>query len=123
MKNARPSRLPSALLITAICLIGICGLPAAGIFVLLGLRGDEGISPPVMIGAPALIAYPVAVWLWLRARRPKSTGRAWLLATLGLLLVVGTSFVPVTVLGSALAEEWQETQPGGRGYRPPTAPR
>jgi hypothetical protein len=107
---------------TGRAVVSICGLPAAVFFVLLGLGGDGGFSPPLVIGAPALIAYPVAVWLWLRARRPESTGRACLLATLGLLLVVVTSFVPVAILGSALAEQWQETQPGGRGYRAPTAP-
>ncbi|MEH0933913.1 hypothetical protein [Micromonospora psammae] len=123
MEKARPSRLPSALLITVMCLIGICGLPAAGFFVLVGITGDAGFSPPLVIGVPTLIAYPVAVWLWLRARRPKNAGRAWLLATLGLLLVVGTSVVPVVIVGSALVEEWQETQPGGRGYQPPAAPR
>lgn len=118
-----PSRLPSILLITVMCLLGVCALPAAGFFVVMGLHGGAVLSPPLLIGAPALVAYPVGAWLWLRARRPKSTGRAWLLALLGLLLVVGTSVVPVAILSSAFAEEWQETQPGGRGYRPPAGPR
>ena len=109
-------RLPAVLLITVGCLVGVCGLPAAVFFVVVGLNGDAVVNPPLAVGVAALIAYPVTVWLWLRARRSDSTGRAWLLVTLGLLLVAGTSCVPVVTLGSALVEEWQETQPGGRGY-------
>ncbi len=105
------------------CLVGICALPSALFFTLIGLTGDSNPAPVLILGAPTLVAYPVAAWLWLRARRPRSTGRAWLLAAVGLVLVTGTSFVPVTILGSAFVEEWQETQPGGRGYRPPAGHR
>ncbi|MFC3735760.1 hypothetical protein [Paractinoplanes deccanensis] len=123
MENVRPSRLPGALLIAGTCLVGICGLPAAVVFVLLGLLGGLRFNYPLLMGTTALLAYPAAVWLWLRARRPGSTGRAWLLAALGLLLVAGTSALPVWILGSATADEWRETQPGGRGYVAPTGTR
>jgi hypothetical protein len=124
METARPSQLPSWLLITATFMLGICTLPAALFFVLSGMSGDPGPSPFLLtLGLAALVAYPVAVWLWSRARRVRSTGRAWLLAVLGLLLVFGTSALPVTLLGGAFVEEWQETQPGGRGYQPPAGSR
>ncbi len=122
MENARPPRLPGILLITVACLVGICALPSAAYFVLIGIAGGSDPGPGLVIGAPVLVAYPVAVWLWLRARRPRSTGRAWLLAVLGLLLVTGTAIVPVTIIGTALVDEWRETQPGGRGYEPPASP-
>jgi hypothetical protein len=125
METARPSQLPSWLLLTVMCMLGICTLPAALFFVLSGISGDSGPSPFLVLGlgVPALVAYPVAVWLWSRARRVRSTGRAWLLAALGLLLVVGTSTLPVALLGGAFVGEWQETQPGGRGYQPPNGSR
>jgi hypothetical protein len=44
-------------------------------------------------------------------------GRAWVLAVLGFVLVVGSSVAPMTVFGTLIVEEWGETQPGGRGYR------
>ncbi|MEV4274631.1 hypothetical protein [Actinoplanes xinjiangensis] len=117
--DVRPSRLPGALLITAIGLTGICGVPSAVFFAMLAVNAES--VPPflLVLGLPALIAYPLAVWLWVRARRARSTGRAWATAALGLALVVGASALPVTILGSALADEWKETQPGGRGYVPP----
>ncbi|MFC7535150.1 hypothetical protein [Actinoplanes sp. GCM10030250] len=120
METARPSQLPSWLLITITCLLSPCALPAALFFVLSGVSGDSGPSAFVVLGlgVPALVAFPAAVWLWSRARRVRSAGRAWLLALLGLLLVVGASTPPVTILGGAFVEEWQETQPGGRGYQP-----
>jgi len=99
--------------------VGVCGLPAAVFFVVVGVGGDAVVSRPLVMGVSALIAYPVAVWLWLRSRRSESAGRAWLFATLGLLLVAGTSCVPMVTLGSALVDEWRETQPGGRGYPQP----
>jgi hypothetical protein len=127
MENAQPSRLPAGLLIVVMCLVGICALPSAVMFMVMGIAGGtEGLSNLTaeqlgtvpMLVAP-LFAYPVAVWLWLRARRPRSTGRAWLHAAVGILLITGTAYAPVTIIGSTLIEEWQETQPGGRGYEPP----
>ncbi|GIF39654.1 hypothetical protein [Actinoplanes xinjiangensis] len=117
--DVRPSRLPGALLITAVGVIGVCGLPSALFFAMLAVNA-ESIHPYVLVlGLPALIAYPLAVWLWVRARRARSTGRAWTAAALGMALVVGSSVVPVTILGGALITQWKETQPGGRGYVPP----
>jgi hypothetical protein len=108
METARPPQLPSWLLITVTFTLGICALPAALFFVLSGISGDSGPSPFLVLGlgVPALVAYPVAVWLWSRSRRVPSAGRAWLLAALGLLLVVGTSTLPVALLGGAFVEEW-----------------
>ncbi|MGC4810577.1 hypothetical protein ACLQ29_08640 [Micromonospora sp. DT228] len=117
MDNARPSRLPSTLLFIAMCLLGICALPSAALFVLTGTVGGSDLAPSLAIGAPALIAYPVAVWLWLRARRQPKVGRAWVLAGLGFVLIVGSSVPPVTIFGGLIAEERRESQPGGRGYR------
>jgi hypothetical protein len=39
MKTAWPSWLPSRLLITVTCMLGICALPAALFFVLSGISG------------------------------------------------------------------------------------
>ena len=119
METARPSQVPSGLLITVMCLFGVFALPAALFFVLLGISGDAGPSPFLVLGLglPTLVAYAVGVWLWFRARRAPTTGRAWLLAALGLLPVVGTPTLPVALLGGTFVEEWQETQPGGRGYQ------
>jgi hypothetical protein len=120
--HAAPSRLPGALLISAICLVGICGLPSSLFFSAMiaanALAPDAAAVPIeiVALSVPALIAYPIAVWLWRRALRARSTGRAWLTAALGLVLVLGSSVLPVTIIGKAIAEEWAETQPGGRGY-------
>jgi hypothetical protein len=126
VENARPSRLPARLLIFVLCLFGLCALPPAVMFLAMGIGvGMTGLSDltaeqlgtvPLLV-AP-LFTYPVGVWLWLRARRSRSTGRAWLLAALGVVLITGTSVVPVTIIGTAFVEEWQETQPGGRGYVP-----
>jgi hypothetical protein len=124
METARPSQLPSWLLITVTCMLGICALPAALLFVLSGISGDSGPSAFLLgLGVPVLVAYPVAVWLWSRTRRVPSAGRAWLLAAIGLFLVVATSTLPVALLGGTFVEEWQETQPGGRGYQPPDGSR
>ena len=93
-------------------------MPLATFSVVWAFTGHGNPGPALVVGVPLLIVYPVALWLALRARRPRSTGRAWLIATLGLLLIIGTAAVPMTVFGLAMHEEWQETQPGGRGYRP-----
>ena len=125
METARPSQVPSWLLFTVMCVLGMCALPAAVFFVLSGISGDSGPSPFLVFvfGVPTLVAYPMALWLWFRARRGRSTGRAWVLSGLGLLLIVGTSALPVVLLGGAFVEEFQETQPGGRGYQPADGPR
>ncbi|MFG1919633.1 hypothetical protein [Micromonospora sp. NPDC048898] len=118
MDGARPSRLPSMLLIVAMCLLGTCALPSAALFVLTGTVGGSDLGTSLAIGAPTLIAYPVAAWLWLRAGRQPTIGRAWVNAVLGFVLIVGSSIAPVAVFGALIVEEWRETQPGGRGYDP-----
>ncbi|MEV4348751.1 hypothetical protein AB0J83_30205 [Actinoplanes sp. NPDC049596] len=103
MENAPPSRLPSDVLITLTVLAGVVSLPPALFFALMGLSGGF-FNLPVALGVPALIAYPTALWLWVRSRRSPTTGRAWLLTIVGLLLILVTSYLPVTVLGSAVIE-------------------
>ncbi|MEU4474662.1 hypothetical protein [Micromonospora sp. NPDC023888] len=92
-------------------------LPSAALFVLAGTVGGSDLAPSLALGAPALIVYPVAAWLWLRARRQPAVGRAWVLAVLGFVLIVGSSVAPVTVFGTLIVDERRESQPGGRGYR------
>ncbi|MFD1365633.1 hypothetical protein [Actinoplanes sichuanensis] len=111
------SRLPRVLLIIVICVFGVCGLPSALFFTAMAVMADGPVPAQILVfGVPALIAYPIAVWLCVRAGRARSTGRAWLAATLGMGLVIGSSLLPVMIIGSALAEEWKETRPGGRGH-------
>jgi hypothetical protein len=118
MKSTATHRLPATLLIVITVVVALCGLPPAMMFLLAGVAGGSALVT-LGLGAPALVAYGVAVWLWLRARRSGTAGRAWLLAALGTVLVVGASITPVTIVGKALLSEWQETQPGGRGYQGP----
>ncbi|BBH68601.1 hypothetical protein ACTI_52860 [Actinoplanes sp. OR16] len=108
--------MPGVLLMVALCLVGVCALPSSLFFVLLGVHGGSLFTPPVLIGAPVLVAYVVAFVLWRRARRTASRRRAWVMVVVGLVLVGGAAVVPTTILGSALADVWKETQPGGRGY-------
>jgi hypothetical protein len=77
----------------------------------------------LLLGAPSVVADAMGMWLWFRVLRPGSIARAWFLAVLGTVLVIGGSVLPVTIVGKAVHEEWQETQPGGRGYHPPTRAR
>jgi hypothetical protein len=122
MTNTPAHRLPGTLLIVITVVVAICGLPSAVVFLVAGVAGGSA-HVSLVLGVPALIAYAVAAWLALRARRPGRAGRAWLLAVLGTVLVIGASIAPVAILGGAVHEEWQETQPGGRGYSPPASPR
>jgi len=122
MDSTPTNRLPANLLIVITAGVAICGLPAAVMFLVAGAAGGS-IRVSLALGAPALIAYAAAIWLFFRARRPGPAGRAWLLATLGAVLVVGASATPVVIIGKAVLGEWQETQPGGRGYSPPPTPR
>jgi hypothetical protein len=122
MDSTPTNRLPATLLIVITAVVAICGLPAAVMFLLVGVTSGS-IRMSLALGAPALIAYAAAIWLYIRARRPGPAGRAWLLATLGAVLVVGASATPVVIIGKAILGEWQETQPGGRGYSPPPTPR
>jgi len=108
------------MVITAV--VAICGFPSAVMFLVAGLAGGS-VRVSLVLGAPALVAYAAALWLWFRIRRTGRAGRAWLLAVLGAVLVVGASAVPVVIVGKAILGEWQETQPGGRGYSPPPSRR
>jgi uncharacterized membrane protein len=70
------------------------------------------------IGLPVLVGYPVAIVLWRRARQAATTRGAWILAGLGLAVLVAVSFRPFTGLAEVIYLQWAETQPGGRGYSP-----
>ena len=119
MTDPRPFRLPGILLIVVMCVAGVCAVPSASFFLAAALRGGPNLSPVLVLGVPTMLAFPAAVWLCSRSRRAGSAGRAWLLAVLGVVLVIGTSVLPVGIVGAAMVEEWEETQPGGRGYIPP----
>jgi hypothetical protein len=118
-------RLPAILLTVITVVVATCGLPAAVMFLVAGVAGGS-VRVALGLGAPALIGYAAAIWLCIRARRTGragQAGRAWLLALIGAVLVLGTSAIPVVIVGKAVLSEWQETQPGGRGYSPPASPR
>jgi hypothetical protein len=120
---------PSLILIVVMCVVGLCAVPSATMFSLMAVKGGPGVGMVLVIGVPALIGYPVAAWLASRSWRAGKSGRtggrrqAWMLAGLGLLLVAGTSVLPAGIVGQGLVEVWEETQPGGRGYVPPTGSR
>lgn len=122
MKSTVAHRLPAILLIAILAVVGICGLPPAMMFLVTGVAGGSAYVS-LLLGAPSVVADAMGMWLWFRVLRPGSIARAWLLAVLGTVLVIGGSVLPVTIVGKAVHEEWQETQPGGRGYHPPTGAR
>jgi hypothetical protein len=104
-RHAPPSRLPHALLFIVISVVGICGVPSAVFFSTMAVMADSPVPIQIYVfGVPALIAYPIAIWLCVRAGRARSTGRAWLAAALGVALVIASSALPVTIVGSALVE-------------------
>ncbi|GAA0458357.1 hypothetical protein Aca07nite_64690 [Actinoplanes capillaceus] len=60
VENAQPSRLPARLLIFVMCLVGLCALPSAVMFLGMGIAGGMATVP--LLVAP-LFAYPFVVWL------------------------------------------------------------
>ena len=75
MEDAQPSRLPARLLIVVMCLVGLCALPSAVIFLVMGIAGGSAalsnLTPDQLATVPLLIAplvtFPVGLWLWLRS--------------------------------------------------------
>ncbi|WP_203886028.1 hypothetical protein [Planotetraspora kaengkrachanensis] len=116
-------RLPAALLVCVAAPVGMITLPWA-VFVIavfagqISQGGDGAWSGLMAMGLPPLVGYPAAAVLWSHSRRAASLRRAWILAILGVLAIAAVSFLPVLALGYGLYDEWQETQPGGRGYHP-----
>lgn len=72
----------------------------------------------LLASGPVVVGYAVAAGMWLAARRSGSTRQAWLLAAAGTAVVIAVSYQPLAAVVAMFVEEWQETQPGGRGYRP-----
>lgn len=65
---------------------------------------------------PFVAMYLAAVLTTVAIRRCATSGRAWLWAGATVVLLLAAS-TPLTVAaGKAVAEEWCEGQPGGRGY-------
>jgi hypothetical protein len=101
------------LLAGAIVLCGLVTLPVVALM-LLAFANRGGTDPAeVLTGAlPALIGYPLAVVLWWRFRQH------WVLAVLGVLVVIAVSCRPLAELAQVVYLQWQQTQPGGKGYQP-----
>ncbi|MEV1286917.1 hypothetical protein [Micromonospora sp. NPDC049679] len=123
MASTRPLalRLPPVLLASTLVLGGLVTLPAVAlivaVFVRHHIRGYHGnVEEFLTTALPALIGYPFAAVLWFYCRRVSTTRWSWLLAVLGVVVVVAVSFWPLAVIGYGFYEEWLETQPGGKGY-------
>ncbi|GAA1284960.1 hypothetical protein Psi02_32770 [Planotetraspora silvatica] len=116
-------RLPPALLACAAVPVGMITLPWAAFIVVISVRSLLGGSDGtwlglVTMGVAPLVGYPAAAVLWSRSRRAATPRRAWILALLGVVVIVAVSFMSVYALGYGFYDEWKETQPGGRGYHP-----
>jgi hypothetical protein len=110
------------MLAAALVGIGLVTMPAVALFLAAFLSrsggGDPNTGEFVVFVLPALVGYPVAGALWLSARRVGDVRRAWLLAVLGVAVLIAVSFKPVVALAHLSYLQWQEYQPGGRGYHP-----
>jgi hypothetical protein len=122
MRSARPTMTAPVLLLSAVSVpVASATLPAVALFLAAYLSrlsgaGDPNTTELATYVLPALVAYPVVGWLWLHLRR-SGTGRwAWPLAALGIAIVIAVSVKPVAGFISLIYQQWQETQPGGRGY-------
>jgi hypothetical protein len=58
----------------------------------------------------------VSVVAFMRIRKAATRHLRWLWFSTALALVLAASCPAVMSLGGAVAEEWCESQPGGRGY-------
>lgn len=115
-------RVPAVVLGTVIVLAGLATLPSILLFlatIVAKLRGGNWSGEELVTYVlPALAGYAVAIALWFRSRRTVVVNRSWLLATVGVLIVVAVSYRPVAAVAEVAYEQWQQTQPGGRGYYP-----
>lgn len=110
-------RAPAALLASVVVLLGLCTVPAVALVVVTDLHSGN-VRELFSYAVPAIVGYPLAVVLWLHTRRVAAAGWAWLLAALGVVLVVAVSIAPVGGVAYLFYLEWLEYQPGGRGYHP-----
>jgi hypothetical protein len=58
----------------------------------------------------------LSVVAYVRIGKSATRRLRWLWFSTSLILVVAASYPAVTAFGGAVAEEWCESQPGGRGY-------
>jgi hypothetical protein len=114
---------PAVLLAAVSMPVALVTLPAVMLLLAAYLNRLSGAGDPdttefAIYVLPALVGYPVVGVLWWYARR-LCTGRwAWLLAALGVVVVIAISVKPVAGFSHLVYPQWQETQPGGRGYQP-----
>jgi hypothetical protein len=102
------------MLATVIVLCGLVTLPVVALMLAAFVNRGGADPAEVLTGAvPALVGYPLAGVLWWHSRR-----RGWVLAVLGVLVVLAVSWRPVAELAQVVYQQWQQTQPGGRGYQP-----
>jgi hypothetical protein len=121
METPRPRalRVPPIVLITALVLFGLVMVPVFPIVVMAFVsKLSKGDVSAEMLGIflPIVVGFPIAVVLWRRSRRAETVRKAWILAVAGVLILGGVAYQPVSDVGGLFYEEWQETQPGGRGY-------
>jgi hypothetical protein len=106
---------PSVVLAAMLVICGLVTLPLAALLTAAFInRGGENPAEFWTGAMPALLGYPVAAALWWRTR-----GRSgWLLAALGVAVIIAVSWRPLFEFAVIAHQQWQETQPGGRGYQP-----
>ncbi|WP_327548742.1 hypothetical protein [Amycolatopsis sp.] len=111
--------MPPIVLMTVLVLLGLVMVPVFAIVVMAFVSQlSKGRVTNEMMGIafPIIVGFPIAVVLWRRSRRAETVRGAWILAVVGVLVLGGVSYRPVSDVGAMFYEEWKETQPGGRGY-------
>jgi hypothetical protein len=107
---------PSVVLAATLVACGLVTLPLAALLTAAFIsRGGENPAEFWTGAMPALLGYPLAAALWWRTRRHSG---GWLLAVLGVAVIVAVSWRPLYEFAVVVHQQWQETQPGGRGYQP-----
>lgn len=87
--------------------------------VLLQARGSGAAERVAVLLVPLAVGVPVLLGLLSRLRRAERRRRAWLLAGCGVAVAAAASALPLSLLAATVHDQWQETQPGGRGYHDP----
>jgi chromate transport protein ChrA len=94
---------------------------APGILLWVVLAGLSAFSPGASSRNGWLVvlvaaASGLSVVAYLRIGKSATRRLRWLWFSTALILVVAASYPAVMSFGGAIAEEWCESQPGGRGY-------